>query len=47
MPAVTARRRCPDLVFVRPRFDVYKAVSQQVRAIFARYTPLDPAAVAG
>jgi len=40
MPAVTARRRCPDLVFVRPRFDVYKAVSQQVRAIFARYTPL-------
>ena len=40
MPAVTARRRCPDLVFVRPRFDVYKAVSQQVHAIFARYTPL-------
>jgi len=40
MPAVTARRRCPDLVFVRPRFDVYKAVSQQVHAIFARYTPI-------
>jgi DNA polymerase-4 len=40
MPAVTARRRCPDLVFVRPRFDAYKVVSQQVHAIFARYTPL-------
>ena len=40
MPAVTARRHCPDLVFVRPRFDVYKAVSQQIHTIFARYTPL-------
>ncbi len=40
MPAVTARRRCPELVFVRPRFDAYKAVSAQVHAIFARYTPL-------
>ena len=40
MPSVTARRRCPELVFVRPRFDVYKAVSQQIHAIFARYTPV-------
>ena len=40
MPSVTARRRCPDLVFVRPRFDVYKAVSAQIHAVFARYTPL-------
>ena len=40
MPSVTARRRCPELVFVRPRFDAYKAVSQQVHAIFARYTPV-------
>ncbi len=40
MPSVVARRRCPDLVFVRPRFDVYKAVSQQIHAIFARYTPI-------
>ena len=40
MPAVTARRRCPDLVFVKPRFDAYRAVSQQIRAIFADYTPL-------
>lgn len=38
MPSVTARRRCPELVFVRPRFDVYKAVSQQIHTIFARYT---------
>ncbi len=40
MPSVTARRRCPDLVFVRPRFDVYKAVSAQIHAVFARYTSL-------
>lgn len=40
MASVTARRRCPDLIFVKPRFDVYKAVSQQVRAIFAEFTPL-------
>ena len=40
MPSVTARRRCPDLIFVKPRFDVYKAVSNQIRAIFADYTDL-------
>jgi DNA polymerase-4 len=40
MASVTARRKCPDLVFVPPRFDVYQAVSQQIRAIFARYTSL-------
>ncbi|MDO5611756.1 MAG: DNA polymerase IV [Paracoccus sp. (in: a-proteobacteria)] len=40
MPSVTARRRCPQLIFVRPRFEVYRAVSQQIRAIFARFTPL-------
>lgn len=40
MPSVTALRRCPDLVFVRPRFDVYKAVSAQIRAVFLDYTPL-------
>ena len=38
MPSVTAKRRCPELVFVKPRFDVYRAVSHQVRAIFADYT---------
>lgn len=40
LPSVTAKRRCPDLIFVTPRFDVYKAVSLQIREIFAEYTPL-------
>jgi DNA polymerase-4 len=40
MPSVTAKRRCPDLIFVTPRFDVYKAVSLQIRAIFAEYAPI-------
>ena len=40
MPSVTARRKCPDLIFVRPRFDVYKEVSRQVRAIFAEHTAI-------
>src|SRR5438128_1176520 len=38
MPSVTAKRRCPDLIFVKPRFEAYRAVSQQIRAIFADYT---------
>src|SRR3982751_313100 len=40
MPAVTAKRKCPELIFVKPRFDVYRAVSHQVRTIFAEYTLL-------
>ena len=40
MPSATALRRCPDLVFVKPRFDAYRAVSRQIRAIFADYTAL-------
>ena len=40
MPSVTAQRKCAELVFVKPRFDVYRAVSHQIRAIFAEYTPL-------
>jgi DNA polymerase-4 len=40
MPSVTARRKCPDLVFVAPRFEVYKSVSRQIHEIFAEYTPL-------
>ena len=35
MPSTTARRRCPELIFIRPRFDVYRAVSAQIREIFA------------
>jgi DNA polymerase-4 len=40
MPSVTARRKCPDLIFVKPRFDIYKEVSLQVRAIFAQHTAI-------
>src|SRR3546814_15732080 len=37
MPSVTAKRQCPDLVFVPPRFDVYRDISHQIRAIFRDY----------
>lgn len=37
MPSVTARRQCPSLIFVPPRFDVYRDVSHQIRAIFRDY----------
>lgn len=40
LPSVTALRRCPDLIFVPPRFEVYQAVSRQIHAIFAEFTPL-------
>src|SRR5687768_15571113 len=40
MPALRAEKLCPDAVFVPPDFVRYKAVSRQVREIFARHTPL-------
>jgi DNA polymerase-4 len=40
MPSVTAKRRCPELIFVKPRFDRYREVSHQIRAIFADYSEL-------
>src|SRR5919107_1414849 len=40
MPSVTAKRRCPEIIFVKTRFDVYREVSRQIRAIFADYTDL-------
>ncbi len=40
LPSITAKRRCPDLIFVPPRFDVYRAVSSQIHAIFAEHTDL-------
>lgn len=40
MPSVTARRKCPELIFVPPRFEVYRAVSAQIRAVFAEHTDL-------
>jgi DNA polymerase-4 len=40
MPSATARRLCPDLVFARPRFDAYKAISAQIREVFEEHTAL-------
>ncbi len=40
MPSVTAARRCPDLVFVPARFEVYRAVSRQIREVFNEYSDL-------
>jgi DNA polymerase-4 len=40
MPSVTAKRKCPELIFVPPRFDVYRAVSAQIRDVFAEHTDL-------
>ncbi|WP_407160179.1 DNA polymerase IV [Bradyrhizobium sp. STM 3557] len=40
MPSVTAKRQCPDLIFVKPRFEVYKEISRQIRHIFAEHTAI-------
>src|SRR6266700_6247026 len=40
MPSTIAMRQCAELVFVPPRFEVYRAVSRQIRAIFTNYTGL-------
>jgi DNA polymerase-4 len=40
MPSRTAQRLCPEAIFLPPRFEVYKAVSQQVMAIFKEHTEL-------
>src|SRR5271155_1717960 len=40
MPSIVAARKCAELLFVPPRFDVYREVSKQVQAIFKDYTPL-------
>ena len=40
MPSTTAMRQCAELVFVPPRFEVYRAVSRQIHAIFADFTTL-------
>jgi len=40
MPSVTAARLCPDLIFCKTRFDVYREVSEQIRAIFHRFADL-------
>ena len=40
LPTVTAKRLCPELILLPGRMDLYAEVSQQIRAIFERYTPL-------
>jgi DNA polymerase IV len=40
MPSVTAKRQCPDLIFVKPRFEVYKDISRHIRTIFAEHTEI-------
>lgn len=40
MASALARRMCPDLIFVPPRFEVYREVSRQIHGIFAEYTDL-------
>lgn len=40
MPSKKAQQLCPQAIFVRPRFEAYKEVSQQIRAIFYTYTDL-------
>jgi DNA polymerase-4 len=40
MPSLTALSKCPHIIFVRARFDVYREVSRQIRDIFLEYTDL-------
>jgi DNA polymerase-4 len=40
MPSKTALRKCPDLIFVKPRFSRYKEISNQIYNIFVEYTDL-------
>ncbi len=40
MPSRVALKKCSDVIFVKPRFEVYRAVSEQIREIFSRYTDL-------
>jgi DNA polymerase-4 len=40
MPSLTAKNKCPELIFVFPRFEVYHAASEQIREIFLEYTDL-------
>ncbi len=40
MSSKMAYQKCPDIIFVKPRFEVYKEVSRQIRKIFFEYTDL-------
>lgn len=40
MPSHLAAKKCPSLIFVRPRFDAYKQASSHIQSIFHRYTDI-------
>lgn len=40
MPSKSAIAKCPNLIFVRPRFEVYRAISAQIHDVFRRYTDI-------
>ena len=40
MPSAQALKRCPSVIFIKPRFDVYRAVSGQILEVFRAYTDL-------
>lgn len=40
MPSITAYKKCPHIIFVKPRFDAYKEASRQIHEVFAEYTDL-------
>ena len=40
MSSVLAKKKCPDLIFVKHRFDVYKSVSREIHNVFHEYTDL-------
>ncbi len=40
MASITAKKKCPELIFIAPRFDVYKSVSKQILEILTEYTIL-------
>jgi DNA polymerase IV len=40
LPSRSAQAKCPHLIFVKPRFEVYKSISAQIREIFYQYTDL-------
>jgi DNA polymerase IV len=40
IPSVTAKRQCPELIFVKPRFEVYREISRHIRTIFAEHTKI-------
>ena len=40
MPSIQAYRKCPEAIFVKPRFEIYKQVSERIHIIFRQYTDL-------